>query len=280
MMGSLRSLASAAALLGAAMVAPAQAATNTTSGALTLSVSGPDQAAVGQSITMTLTATNTSSVTLTSAELGVGFSQASAKLVAPAPNPDLCGRGGNGGVSMGISCFIGDLQPGTSTTITFGLQPQAAGTLNITTAASFFMNGVWQTVPGGLSIPVAPAPTDVQISGSASTGSPQVGSSFRYVFQVKDGSGQPAYGVSFTDTLPQTESLLGAFASTGAPCSISGATATCSLGDLAAGGQATVTINVQAPSTLGSLTDTASAYATNADTDLANNSVAVTVSVK
>lgn len=267
------------ALLGAAAV-PAQAATTTTTGPLTLSVSGPDQVAVGQSIALTVTTTNTSAVILRTVELGISFPQANARLVAPVANPDLCARGGNGGVSMGISCLIGDLQPGASSAITFGLDPLVAGTLGINAGATYFNNAVFETVQDGLSIPVAPAPTDVQISGSASTGSPLLGSTFSYNFQVKNGSGQPAYGVSFTDSVPQAETPLGAFTSSGAPCTISAQDVSCAIGDLAVGAQVTVTLTVRAPSVAGSLTNTASAFATNADTNLSNNTVGVTVTAK
>jgi uncharacterized repeat protein (TIGR01451 family) len=276
----IRSLAVAAMLLSMAVALPAEAATNTTNGSLTLSISGPDQTAVGQPMTVTLAVTNASTVPLTSTQVGVGFPQASAKLVAPLANPDLCARGGSGGVSTGVSCFIGDLQPGDTTTISFGLQALTAGTLTLNASAGFFQSGIWLTESTELAIAVAPAATDVQISGSATTGSPQAGAIFYYVFQVKNGSGQPAYGVAFTDAIPQAESLLSASISSGVPCSISGGNVSCSLGDLGVGSQVTLTIGVRAPATLGSVTDSASAYATNADTNLSNNTVAVTVNVK
>jgi uncharacterized repeat protein (TIGR01451 family) len=227
-----------------------------------------------------LTATNTTSGTLSSVSIGAGFLQASAKVVAPLPNPDLCARGGNSGVQQGFSCFVGDLQPGGSASITFGIQPLAAGTLTINGSASFTSAALWQTTSADLSIPVGPAATDVQISGSASTGSPAPGSLFRYVFQVKNGSGQPAYGVTFSDSVPASEIPLGVFTTSNAPCSISGDIATCNLGDLPVGGQVTVTLSVDAPAVTGAVSDSASAYATNADTNPNNNTVSVTVNVK
>ena len=111
-LGGKRCLALAGTLLGAPAVLPAQAATNTAASALCRC---PDRI------------------------------KPHAKLVSTVPNPDLCGRGANGGTTTGIACFIGDVQPGASETITFGLQPLSTGTLAINAAASFFDNALWQT---------------------------------------------------------------------------------------------------------------------------------------
>ena len=53
-----------------------------------------------------------------------------------------------------------------------------------------------------VNVAIAPAPTDIQVTGAASTGSPTVGSTYSYTFQVKDNGPWPAPGVSFSDTLP------------------------------------------------------------------------------
>src|SRR5262249_62021320 len=49
---------------------------------------------------------------------------------------------------------------------------------------------------------VAPAATDIQITGAASTGSPSVGSTFTYTYQIKDGGSWGTFGsIIFVDTL-------------------------------------------------------------------------------
>ena len=95
------------------------------------------------------------------------------------------------------------------------------------------------TVPAVLSVPVNPAPTDVQVTGSASTGSPPVGSDFSYTFQVKDNGPWPAPGVTFADTVPSTLGLIGVTSSLGT-CSTVGSTVSCDFGDMAVGSQANV----------------------------------------
>jgi uncharacterized repeat protein (TIGR01451 family) len=120
----------------------------------------------------------------------------------------------------------------------------------------------------------------VQVSGSASTGSPARGANYFYTFQVKDSGSQPAYGVTFTDTVPAGLTLVGAITNTGAPCTLSGATVTCTLGDIAVGAQVNVTVNVTAPTTPMTLTDTGSASDTNGDTQPSNNAVSVTIQIK
>ena len=50
---------------------------------------------------------------------------------------------------------------------------------------------------------VAPAATDIQISGAASTGSPSVGSTFTYTYQVHNWGPWGTFGgITFVDTLP------------------------------------------------------------------------------
>ena len=139
---------------------------------------------------------------------------------------------------------------------------------------------VFQRNTTTLTIPVAPAPTDVQITGFASTGSPAAGTNFHYTFQVKNGGAQPAYGVVFTDAVPAGETLIVVGTDTFAPCTIANGTATCALGDLAVGSQVLINVGVAAPTTAGTLTNTGSANATNGDTQPKNNSVSVVVQVK
>ena len=264
--------------LGGSAVAT-EAATSTVSGALSVTLTSGDGAAVGQMLPMSISTTNTTASPIDSVRLSVSWPQANAKLVAPLPNPDLCGRVGNGGTSMLFSCFMGTLQPGASITIPFAMQPLVADTLQVSGGQSTTNNVFFQTITG-LNIPVAAAPTDVQVSGSASTGSPTRGTNFSYSFQVKNGGSQPAYGVTFTDSLPVGETLIAARTDSFAPCTVSDGTATCNLGDLAVGGQVLVVVGVTAPSTPMVLTNTASATATNGDTQPRNNSISVTVQVK
>ena len=103
------------------------------------------------------------------------------------------------------------------------------------------------------------------------------GQTITYNIVVTNGGVVPANNVSVTDTLPAGTALLSAVASQG---SCGGAPAiTCSLGTLAAGGSATVTLQLTLPSTPGNVANTANVSTSNPDPNNANDSVTVAVNV-
>jgi uncharacterized repeat protein (TIGR01451 family) len=128
---------------------------------------------------------------------------------------------------------------------------------------------------------------DLQTSGSASTGSPVAGAPFVYNFQVKNSGPQDAYPSSFSDQLPAGTVLDSAQASSNGvvtQCTAAdGAGAkvvTCDLGDILKGGQAAVQINVHAPTTAGTYSDTGTASSPLTDPQPSNNSATVAVKVQ
>lgn len=122
---------------------------------------------------------------------------------------------------------------------------------------------------------------DLQVSGSASTGSPAAGAAFSYTFQVKNSGPQAATAATFTDALPLGTTYNSAIVNgASAPCGVSNAIIACDLGSLASGTQATVVISVTAPTTAGNYSNTGSTTSGVADPQPANNSVSVTVQVK
>lgn len=144
---------------------------------------------------------------------------------------------------------------------------------------------------------VAPAATDVQISGSASTGSPSVGTNFTYTYQIKNAGPWGTYGgLIFTDTLPASLTFVGSAVTqatldriTGQEvqftvanaCSAVGQTVACPLRDMTNSGQsnqATITLTVAA-SAAQLIANTASVHTVvpQDDSNLANNSVTVNV---
>ena len=127
---------------------------------------------------------------------------------------------------------------------------------------------------------------DIQVSGSASTGSPAPGAVFTYTFQVKNSGPEVATSVAFSDPLP-TGTVFNYATANGStlPCAAignlaGGASVSCAVGDIAKGGQAAVVVAVNAPQTASTFTNTGSAAATNVDPNTANNSANVTVQVK
>jgi uncharacterized repeat protein (TIGR01451 family) len=141
--------------------------------------------------------------------------------------------------------------------------------------------------PRGLraSFNTAPTNADMQISGSSSTGSPNGGATFTYTFQVRWASGGEADNNVFTDTLPAGVGFNFAWVngiSWAAPCAESAMVVTCPLPnfDKTSGYQPIITINVNAPPTVGTFSNTGIITSTTPDPQPANNRVTVTAQVK
>jgi uncharacterized repeat protein (TIGR01451 family) len=131
---------------------------------------------------------------------------------------------------------------------------------------------------GGVPAPAGAGSPDIALSGSASNGSPALGSPFSYKFQAKNNGKADASGVTFDDALPASVPGTSVSTDTGT-CAVDTAANSvhCDLGTVAAGKQATITVNVTAPSAPGSVTNTASSALAGTDANLANNSASVTV---
>jgi uncharacterized repeat protein (TIGR01451 family) len=107
-----------------------------------------------------------------------------------------------------------------------------------------------------------------------------VGQAITYTIAVHNGGADPAQGVTVTDTLPKNAGF-GSVSSSQGTCAPKPKqlTVTCSLGTLANGANATVTLVIK-PTTKGNFTDTATVSETGpGDPNSANNSSSVTTSV-
>ena len=124
-------------------------------------------------------------------------------------------------------------------------------------------------VIGGGQVSLTEKPTDLAITKVDSADPSRVGRDLTYTLTVTNNGPNPATGVTVTDTLPNGLSASSSSASQG---SCSGTTTvTCSIGDLASGASATVSIVVR-PSSPGSITNTASVSGSQPDPNSANNS--------
>ena len=155
---------------------------------------------------------------------------------------------------------------------------------------------------------VASLPTDIQITGSASTGSPSVGSNFTYTYQIKNAGPWGTFGgITFVDRLPASLSYVssslaeaGINSTTGqiqllqntngcsAVKNLDGTTdITCPINDMTVGGlsnQATITLTVTASSGAQPIANTATVHTApvtaagpQQDSNPNNNSVTVNV---
>jgi uncharacterized repeat protein (TIGR01451 family) len=157
-----------------------------------------------------------------------------------------------------FNCNLGTMGLNATATVTVTvLLPNAAGT---------FTNSATVTATNGSSVNVDPntanntftstttvagsscgtGNADVQVTGASNNGNPVHGSPVTFTWQIKNGTGNvTASCVSFTatTTAPSGASLTqNSVSSTAGTCSISGNTVSCSLGDIAGGGTATVTV--------------------------------------
>jgi uncharacterized repeat protein (TIGR01451 family) len=247
-----------------------------------VTVSVPPPVVAGVASTYTLTFTNTTSSPLTnvvadgSLPSGVSLQRIGG-----------CTRLG-GNQAQTILCSLPNLQPGASDTATFSILASAVGTNQLQFGASGGapvpgVPGALQGVGDFVTLPVSvqPGPTDIQVTGSSNNGSPPVGGSFNYSFQVKNDGPLPAAGVAFDDPLPPSILLGGAVTIDNGTCSANPVTNTvhCDIGDLGVGQQSNITFGAT-PTAAGVLANSATVVMTAADTHPANNQFTVTVQPK
>ena len=204
-----------------------------------------DPGVAGTQLTYTLTVTNNGPSTATHVTIedtlpnGVTF----------ASSPDCSAGGGS------ITCDIGTLAPSTSAgaTITVNLPPDLRGRITNTAEAT-------GTEPDdNPSDNTATEPTDVEghvdlvIAKSDSVDPAVAGTQLTYTLTVTNNGPSTATDVEIEDTLPS-----GVTFASSPDCGAGGGTVTCNLGTLApsTSADATLTVNI-APSTLGSIQNTA-----------------------
>lgn len=331
-------VASAAALLlafciaplASAQVAPTVLQTATSKdGLLTVVLSSANPTgAVDVNNTYTWTATNNSStITLTGVILGshwgdycIGATNAVTNCpVAPPTGPTLISLApGCGSQSpsefptdvavLGIWCTPSTgvtLLPGASVSGSVTVRPGTGGPVFYTVYSGHNpLNGIGLgTLDPVINYRgmVAPAATDIQISGAASTGSPSLGSTFTYTYQIKNAGPRGTYGgIIFADTLPASLTYVSSSTVEGTldrttgqevqatvlnACSAVGQTVVCLLNDMTISGltnQATITLTVTAPGVFQQIGNTATVHTVSPqdDSNLANNSVTVNVATR
>ncbi len=183
------------------------------------------------------------------------------------------------------------LAPGATVSGTVTLRPGSGGPVNYIAYSLYDdpVTGQQKGLAGEATIHdtnvVAPAAVDEQLTGSASTGSPAVGASFAYNFQVKNaGPWGTLGGVTFTDVLPASLTYVGYAATAGIACGALGQAVTCQIPDkLNQNGQSTtISLTVTAPSTPQQIFNSASiAFAApQTDSNTGNNTLAIAVTSK
>lgn len=241
-------------------------------GSMTLTVSDTGPALVGQQQTFTAVVTNPTAATIDNVFGVFSVFTFNGTVSSTKPSQGSCPRNGPGQ----FFCLFGPLAAGASITVTSVVTPTGAGTLTFASGAG----GPNDNTSDFTSIDVAPVPIDIQVNGSASTGSPARGSSFFYTFQIKNSSPFIADAATFTDTLPDVLPVNGVVTALGGNCTVTGQTVSCALGDMPGGSQVVVFIQTTAPADPQIIVNTASIASATPDRNAANNSVSVTVQIK
>ena len=136
----------------------------------------------------------------------------------------------------------------------------------------------WQTRIGSFKFAsCSAASADLALTKTDSPDPVTAGSNLTYTISVTNSGPDGATGVTVTDTLPASVTFVSASASQGTGCTGT-ATVTCALGSLASAAVATVTI-VVTPTTAGTITNTASVSAKEADPFTANNAATAVTTV-
>jgi uncharacterized repeat protein (TIGR01451 family) len=223
----------------------------------------PDPVLAGQPLTYALTATNNGpsaagAVTLTD-DL-----PATATYESAASSQGSCSHSGGR-----VTCNFGPLANGATATAAVTVRPQAEGTID--NRANVQAGEVDPNAANNealASTTVSPA-ADLSLSKSDSPDPAIAGQALTYTLAATNDGPSTATGVIATDTLPAGVAFQSASASQGS-CSQSSGTVTCTLGMLASGAGATVTIVVR-PLDPGGITNSASVQATEPDPDGADN---------
>lgn len=140
------------------------------------------------------------------------------------------------------------------------------------------------SMPAALAGGGATTGADLQVSGSSNLGAPVQGQPYTYTYQVKNSGPQDATGAVFTDDLTAGGLVYAAMNGFTAPCThgadgAGGTRISCALGTVVKGGQATITLSVTAPTTIGAFPNTGIASADPVDPQPGSNSSTVTVKV-
>jgi uncharacterized repeat protein (TIGR01451 family) len=224
----------------------------------------PERLLVGQELTYTIVVTNNGPNTAT----GVIVTDT---LTAGAAFVTVTTTQGTASESGGVvTSTLGNLASGATATVTITVRPAAAGTLSNTASVAGQQpdpnpgNNTTQPVV----TPVDPAVANLTVTVTAVPDRVVVGQELTYTIVVTNGGPNTATGVIVTDTLTAGAAFVTATTTQGA-VSESGGVVTATLGTLAPGATATVTIIVQ-PTAAGSLTNVARVAGDQPNSDPAN----------
>jgi uncharacterized repeat protein (TIGR01451 family) len=176
-----------------------------------------------------------------------------------------------------ISCSIGGLANGAAATVTVVATATTAGTVtNTATVASTTTDPNPANNSASATITVTAAPTADLAIAKTGPATAFVSIPVTYTVVATNHGPNTATGATVTDTLPAALTFSSASSSQGT-C-VNGGALSCSVGTLAGGASATITV-VVTPNQTGTATNTATVSANESDPNLANNSASATTTI-
>jgi uncharacterized repeat protein (TIGR01451 family) len=247
--------------------------TVSTSADLSVVKTGPANALNSAVVAYTITATNagpSNALTVTLSDpipAGTTFASFAQNTGAPF-NCTTPAVGGTGTVNCTIASFPSAATATFTLSITTGSQPASVATNTVTIGSTTPDPNNANNTSTVVTAVAAPS-TDVAITKTATPNALLPNSAETFTITVTNNGPAVALGTTVTDVLPTTVTLTSA-SSTQGSCSGT-TTVTCSVGTLASGASATITLRVQTGATTGPTSNTATVTIANVDTNPANN---------
>jgi uncharacterized repeat protein (TIGR01451 family) len=146
-----------------------------------------------------------------------------------------------------VTCSIGSLNPGAGADIKIKVTAISAGTVTDTASVQSDQLDVTPANNSATTTTTVRPLADLAVTMTESPSPAFVGNRMTYAITVTNNGPSTATGVTGVDTLPDPKLVTyeSAVASQGS-CSVSGKNVTCSLGTLASGASATITVKVTA----------------------------------
>jgi uncharacterized repeat protein (TIGR01451 family) len=230
----------------------------------------PDPVLVGNNLTYLLTVTNNGPSAATNVTVNDPLPP-SVTFVSASPSQGSCS-----GTST-VTCTLGSLASGSNATVTIVVRPTQVGTLS-NTASVTGSEADPNTANNTATAPTTVSPkADLAIIKTDTPDPVKFKTNLTYTIRVTNNGPSPATGVTVTDPLPGSVTFVSATPSQGSCSGTS--TVTCTLGSLASGSSATITL-VVTPNQVGQLTNTVGVTGSEADPNTANNSATAVTTVQ
>lgn len=253
----------------------ASAMTNVLSADLAVAKSGPATAVAGNNVSYAITVANNGPAAATNVAMTDAYPGIFVSIAQTAGPTFTCVPSGSF-----ESCTIASLASGASAVFSLTVNlPKSMPPGTATNTATITATSPIDPTPGNNSASASTIVTQVDLSVTKSVSPPPYGTGLPVTWTIvaRNNAASAASSVVVTDVLTAGSTLTGATSTQGS-CSGT-ATVTCTLGTMAAGATATITIQANLPATPGAVTNTATISSANGDSNPANDTASSTITV-